>query len=198
MKTSLHRTTGRSRKMWDLLFNLLPSLYDQLQLPLSVAESVLYVSEQFCVFVYHQKQGKYKYVHIYIHVKQRRRSCILSLSHTQQTSNHGADSVEIRVEADDFPLSSFCVRVVHGILKSGLSIVVLMDRTSCVLSFICFPGGGIGCILVERHYPNYLPSFQTNKHVSIILVWTAAVGKWGWMVIIVEKSSQRSPTPVHW
>lgn len=65
---------------------------------------------------------------------------LLSFSHTQQTSNHGADGVEIGVKADNFPLSSFCVCVVHGIFKSGLSIVVLMDRTSCVLRFICFPG----------------------------------------------------------
>ncbi len=87
---------------------------------------------------------------IYIHVKQTRRSCILplcvsvslllSFSHTQKTSNHGADGVEIGVKADNLPLSSFCVCVVHGILKSGLSIVVLVDRTSCVLRFICFPG----------------------------------------------------------
>lgn len=65
---------------------------------------------------------------------------LLSFSHTRTTSNHGADGVEIGVKADNFPLSSFCVCVVHGILKSGLSIVVLVDRTSCVLRFICFPG----------------------------------------------------------
>lgn len=121
---------------------------------------------------------------ICIHMKQtmRRVSLFLPFTHTQWTSNHCADGVEIGVKAHNFPFSSFCVCVVHGILKSGLSVVVLVDRASCVLRFICFSGGcnnnkKRGCTLVARQYPNYLPSFQSNNHASIILVWTAAVGK---------------------
>lgn len=68
----------------------------------------------------------------------------------------------------------------------------------CTALYLFSWGKKEGCTLVERQYPNYLPSFQSNKHASIILVWAAAVGKWGWMVIIVEKSSQRSPMLVYW
>lgn len=93
-----------------------------------------------------------------------------SLSRSRQTSNHGADGVEIGVKADNFPLSSFCVCVVHRILKRGLAIVVLVDGTSCVLRFVCFPAEKGGCILFETQYPNYPPSFQTNTrfhHVGV-------------------------------
>lgn len=89
--------------------------------------------------------GKNINVYIYIYSCEANKeklyspSKCFSFSHTEKTSNHGADGVEIGVKADDFPLSSFCVGVVHGILKSGLSVVVLVDRASCVLRFICFP-----------------------------------------------------------
>lgn len=60
------------------------------------------------------------------------------LSIEQQTSNHGADRVEVGVEADHFPFSSFRVCVVHGVLERRLPVVVLVDRTSRVLRFVCF------------------------------------------------------------
>lgn len=84
---------------------------------------------------------------INIHVKQTMGSYLYvslspSFTHMQSTSNHGADGVEIGVKADNFSFSSFCVCVVHGILKSGLSVVVLVYRASCVLRLICFSEGG--------------------------------------------------------
>lgn len=85
---------------------------------------------------------------LYITLKETMQSCLRvflaapPLRHrARSTSNHGADGVEVGVEADDFPLSSFCVCVVHGVLERGLPIVVLVDRASCVLRFVCFPGG---------------------------------------------------------
>lgn len=99
--------------------------------PLIVGESVLCISEQLSDIVWHQPE-KSQNKSIYIHVKK-------SFLQMLQASNHGADGVETGVKADDFPLGSFCVGVVHGILKCSLSVVVLVHRTSCVLRFVRFP-----------------------------------------------------------
>lgn len=102
-----------------------------------------------------------------------------SFTHTQ-TSNHGADGVEVGVKADHFPLGGLCVCVVHGVLESGLAVVVLVDGASRVLRFICFSWGGKRRKerLSIRSYPNYpAQSLSPAPTVSIILLWTAAVGK---------------------
>jgi len=57
----------------------------------------------------------------------------------QWTSHHGADGVEVGVEADHLPLGRLGVGV-QRVLEGGLAVVVLVDGASRVLSFVRFPG----------------------------------------------------------
>lgn len=50
-------------------------------------------------------------------------------------SDHGADRVQVGVEAHRLALHGLGVGVVHGIFKGSLAVVVLMHRTARVLGF---------------------------------------------------------------
>lgn len=53
--------------------------------------------------------------------------------------HHGADRVEVGVEADGLPLGRLGARVVHGVLERRLAVVVFVNRAACVLRFGCSP-----------------------------------------------------------
>lgn len=49
------------------------------------------------------------------------------------SSDHGADRVQVGVEAHRLALHGFGVGVVHGVLEGSLAVVVLVDRAARVL-----------------------------------------------------------------
>lgn len=52
---------------------------------------------------------------------------------------HCADRVQIGIESYSLPFHGLGIGVVHGVFKSCLTIVIFMNRTSCVLCFGCSP-----------------------------------------------------------
>lgn len=53
------------------------------------------------------------------------------------SSDHGADRVQVGVEAHGFALHGLGVGVVHGVLEGSLAVVVLVHRAARVLGFWC-------------------------------------------------------------
>lgn len=156
-----------------------------------------------CVFIVCRQKRGHTNACVYL-CKEAMRSylCVFYSSHLWLTLKHQTMVqmvLRLGSKRTTFPSAAFVFVLYMGF--SNVACPLLFSWTEhpvyCALSV--FLGGGEKqerlCI---RHFPNYPAPLQPSTHVSIILLWTAAVGKWGWMVIIVEKMSQRNCTPLHW